>query len=90
MRGRCNNKKGDLNSTDLFLRVSGYKRGGAITKSDITKVRMYEGCGLHDILRLCCVVLDLKISCDKMTYGMAKQWHLGISVCLPLNAWDFM
>ena len=36
MRGKCDNKEGDVNLARPFPRVLGYKRG-----SDITEVRVY-------------------------------------------------
>ena len=42
MRGKCDDKEGDLNNAHPFPRVSGYKRG-----SDIMEVRVYDN---HDYM----------------------------------------
>ena len=39
MRGKCENKEGDLNCAHPVPRVLGYKRGSDITEGGIAEVR---------------------------------------------------
>jgi hypothetical protein len=40
MRGKFDNKEGDLNRAHLLPRISEYKRGSDITEGAITEVRV--------------------------------------------------
>ena len=56
LRGKCDNKEGDLNYTHPFPRILGYV-GSDITKGDTTKLKVYyfglRRLNLKDPMEIC-------------------------------------